>query len=316
MNSVPADDPCATAPDLHAPAIRVGTRGSVLAMAQTSTVIAGLSAAGAGAIRPRVVTTPGDVNHDPVHRIGVGVFTQALREAMADGTVDCAVHSYKDLPSAADPRFHLVVPVRAPRHDALVARDGMGLADLPRGARVGTSAPRRVNQLRKLRPDLDVRPLRGNIDTRIGKVTGGELDAVVLAYAGLLRGGRAHTATHIFTPDELTPAPAQGALAVECRADDHVLTGVLDRLADQCATVETRAERAVLARLGAGCTSPVAACAFADTARGSLLLCAAVTGPDGAGEARVKLTGTTADPEGLAGLVAEELRAAGCGQWL
>ncbi len=238
--------------------LRIGTRGSHLATTQAGHVRDALGRAGHAA-ELTVVTTPGDLSQAPVERIGVGVFTSALREALFRGDVDIAVHSYKDLPTAAEPRAHVIVPPREDHRDALIARDGLTLAQLPQGARVGTSAPRRVSQLRALRPDLDIRPLRGNIETRMGYVEAGELDAIVLAYAGLSRGGYAHRATEVFAPETVLPAPAQGALAVECRADDAQTCAAIDGLADATASAQATAERQVLATLEAGCTAPVAA---------------------------------------------------------
>ncbi|WPF66394.1 MULTISPECIES: hydroxymethylbilane synthase [unclassified Corynebacterium] len=241
----------------HTP-LTLGTRGSVLATTQAGHVRDALIAAGTPA-ELHIVTTEGDVNMAPVERIGVGVFTQALREAMAAGECAAAIHSFKDLPTAPDPRFHLVVPPREDPREALIARDGLTLSDLPEGARVGTSAPRRISQLRALRPDLDIRPLRGNIDTRMGKVASGELDAIVLAYAGLLRVGKQDRATEVFDPEVFLPAPAQGALAVECRAEDAPAVAALDALTHPESADRARAERSLLATLEAGCTAPVAA---------------------------------------------------------
>lgn len=260
------------------PVLRVGTRGSLLARTQAGTVRDGLAQAG----RPAelcIVTTKGDVNMGPIERIGVGVFTQALRDVLHRGECDVAVHSFKDLPSAPDPRFHLVVPAAAQPYDVLIARDGLTLAELPSGATVGTSAPRRVAQIRSMRPDLTIRPLRGNIDTRMGKVESGELDAVILAAAGLARVGRLAAASEILEPDTLLPAPAQGALAVECRADDAPTVAALDRLSHPASTVRAAAERQILATLRAGCTAPVAAHAWA--ADGTLTLRAGVFAVDG-----------------------------------
>ena len=238
--------------------LRIGTRGSHLATTQAGHVRDAIARAGHAA-ELTVVTTPGDLSQAPVERIGVGVFTSALREALFRGDVDIAVHSYKDFPTAAEPRAHVIVPPREDHRDALIARDELTLAQLPHGARVGTSAPRRVSQLRALRPDLDIRPLRGNIETRMGYVEAGELDAIVLAYAGLSRGGYAHRATEVFAPKTVLPAPAQGALAVECRADDAQTCAAIDGLADTTASAQATAERQVLATLEAGCTAPVAA---------------------------------------------------------
>ena len=257
---------------------KIGTRGSTLATTQAGHIRDAIIAAGYPA-ELHIVTTAGDVNMAPVERIGVGVFTQALREAMAAGECDIAVHSHKDLPTAADDRFVLVVPPRADAREALIARDGLTLDTLPEGAKVGTSAPRRISQLRAARPDLDIRPLRGNIETRMGRVTAGELDAVVLAYAGLVRTGLQDRATQVFEPSEILPSPSQGALAVECRADDERAVAALQRLIDPDTTVAAVAERSLLARLEAGCTAPVAA--HAELFDNQLTLTAGVFALDG-----------------------------------
>ena len=267
---------------------RIGTRGSQLATTQAGTIRDALIAAGFDA-ELTIITTPGDRSQAPVERIGVGVFTQALRDAMAAGDCDMAVHSFKDLPTAPDPRFRLVVPPRADAREALIARDGLTLESLPTGARVGTSAPRRVSQLRSLRPDLEIRPLRGNIDTRMGHVTDGRLDAVVLAYAGLERTGMGERATEVFAPGILIPAPAQGALAVECRESDPGAVTAIETLIDPAAAACAAAERRILARLEAGCTAPVASHATIDGDR--ITLTAGVFALDGS--ARLVVSGTT-----------------------
>lgn len=272
--------------------LKIGTRGSHLATTQAGHVRDALIANGAEA-ELHIVTTAGDVNMSPVERIGVGVFTTALREALASGEVDVAVHSFKDLPTAPDTRLHLVTPEREDHRDALIARDGLTFEQLPQGAKVGTSAPRRVSQLRAMRPDLDIRPLRGNIETRMSYVQRGELDAIILAYAGLSRGGYADRATEVFDPDTLVPAPAQGALAVECRADDADNVRALDALIDEEATVCAAAERQVLTTLQAGCTAPVAA--YATRAEdGELTLRTGVFALDGKTQLVETVTGTDA----------------------
>lgn len=272
--------------------LRLGTRGSTLATTQAGHVRDALAASGHAA-ELTIVTTAGDVNMAPVERIGVGVFTQALREALAAGTCDAAVHSFKDLPGAPDARFHLVVPPREDPREALVARDGLRLADLPAGARVGTSAPRRVSQLRALRPDLEIRPLRGNIDTRMGRVDSGELDAVILAYAGLVRVGRGDAASEVMDPLSFMPAPAQGALAVECRAGDARAVAALDGLIDEESTNRALAERAVLRTLEAGCTAPVAA--YSHVEGGRLIVTAGVFALDGSGSLTESVSGAPAE---------------------
>ncbi|MFE7800615.1 hydroxymethylbilane synthase [Nocardia sp. NPDC057440] len=250
-----------TAGSIHAP-WRIGTRGSLLALTQSGTIRDALIAAGHAA-ELVVIKTAGDNNAtDPVATIGVGVFTSALRDELAAGSIDIAVHSYKDLPTALDPRFTIAaIPVREDPRDALVARDGLVLGELPAGSRVGTSAPRRAAQLRALGLGLDIVPLRGNLDTRLRKVAEGELDAVVVARAGLARIGRLDVVTEALEPVQMLPAPAQGALAVECRSDDTALHAVLAGLDDAATRAAIIAERALLAELEAGCTAPIGALA-------------------------------------------------------
>lgn len=242
--------------------LRVGTRGSALAMAQSTRVAEELERAGY-ATQLVTVATAGDQSSRPISEIGVGVFTSALREALAAGEVDVAVHSYKDLPTEPDPRLSLAaVPAREDPRDAWIGRDGLTLGELPPGSVVGTGSPRRASQLRALGLGLEVRDIRGNVDTRLRKVTDGELDAIVLARAGLARTGRLEVITETLDPQRMLSAPAQGALAVECRVDDvdseHLLQSVLDDAASRAAA---SAERALLAALEAGCSAPVGALA-------------------------------------------------------
>ena len=241
--------------------LRIGTRGSVLATTQAGTVRDALIAAG----RPAelvIITTKGDIPPGPVQRIGVGVFTAELREALLAGDVDVAVHSYKDLPTFQDPRLVVAaVPEREDPRDALVARDGLVLGQLPPGSKIGTSAPRRRAQLAALGLGLQLEPLRGNIDTRIGKVDSGELDAIVIARAGLSRIGRLDRVTESLEPVQMLPAPSQGALAVECRSDDPEMIELLAALDHAPSRAAVIAERSLLAELEAGCTAPVGAIA-------------------------------------------------------
>jgi hydroxymethylbilane synthase len=240
----------------------MGTRGSKLALAQTGNVADALRATGAE-VEIVTVTTPGDKSMAPIPTIGVGVFTSALREALLSNEVDVIVHSYKDLPTAPEPGISLAaVPPRADPRDALIARDGLTLGELPPGSTVGTGSPRRTAQLHALGLGLEIVPIRGNIDTRMRKVTDGELDAVVLARAGLARVGLVEVITETLDPIQMLPAPAQGALAVECRAADvdleHLLAATLD---DEGTRAAVTAERALLAALEAGCSAPVGALA-------------------------------------------------------
>ncbi|MDQ2722459.1 MAG: hydroxymethylbilane synthase [Actinomycetota bacterium] len=299
---------------MRAAVLRIGTRGSHLALTQAGTIRDALVAAGAQA-ELVVVRTAGDASAAPVEQIGVGVFTAALREALVADEVDVAVHSYKDLPTAPDPRISLAaVPLREDSRDALVARDGLVLGELPTGARVGTSAPRRAAQLRALGLGFDVVPLRGNIDSRLAKVVDGQLDAVVLARAGLSRVGRLAEITESFDPVQMLPAPAQGALALECRVGDKDIARLLSTLEDSSSRATVEAERALLAALEAGCTAPVGAVAevvesLTDDGRVieeiSLRACAAAL--DGSEVLRASGVGAVQDPQALGRAVAAEL---------
>lgn len=232
-----------------------------MATTQAGTIRDALVAAGHPA-ELVIISTPGDRSSGPIADLGVGVFTAELREAILDGRVDAAVHSHKDLPTAEDPRFLLAAnPPREDARDALVARDGLVLGELPAGATVGTSSPRRVAQLRALGLGLEIRPLRGNLDSRLNRVSSGELDAIVVARAGLARVGRLDAITETLEPVQMLPAPAQGALAVECRAGDTALAALLAELDDTDTRRAVTAERTLLAELEAGCSAPVGAIA-------------------------------------------------------
>ena len=306
--------------------LRLGTRGSALALAQSGMVAAALTAATGRAVELVEITTYGDTSTEALAQIGgTGVFVNALREALLDGPIDFAVHSLKDLPTAAPDGLALAaVPRRAPVNDVLVARDGLKLADLPPGSRVGTGAPRRVAQLRLLRPDLDVVAIRGNVDTRIGFVASGRLDGVVLALAGLQRLGRDGEATDVFDQARMLPSPGQGALAVECRAEDAGLRELLSVLDDAPTRAAVLAERTLLAVLEAGCSAPVGGHAVLDDGGGSggdpddgaggddvLALTGVVATVDGASGLRLSARAPMADAEGLGRRLAEELLARG-----
>lgn len=261
--------------------IRIGTRGSALAMAQARGVARAITAATGTPVELVTISTAGDRSTAPVPQLGVGVFVSALRDALAAKDVDAAVHSYKDLPTApAEGLCVAAVPERADPREALVARDGLTLAQLPPGSRVGTGAPRRVAQLRALGQGLELVPVRGNVDTRLRRVAGGDLDAVVLARAGLDRLGRAGEITETIPADLVLPAPAQGALAVECRQDDTTLVELLAGLDHPATHAAIGAERALLSTLEAGCSAPVAG--FAEfVEEDQLRLRGAVISPDG-----------------------------------
>ena len=254
------------------------------------------------------VTTLGDVSRAQLTQIGgTGVFVGALREALLSGEVDLAVHSLKDLPTGPAAGIVLAaVPPRDDPRDALVARDGAKLADLPPGARIGTGSPRRAAQLLVLRGDLRCVAIRGNAGTRLGKVRAGELDAVVLACAGLARIGHVNAVTQVFEPDEMLPAPGQGALAVECREGEPELAALLQAVTDQASMVAVTAERSLLEALEAGCHAPVGAYA---AGAGTLRMRAAVMSPDGGRVLRAHGAAPAADAWQLGrGLAAELLR--------
>ncbi|MBJ7400204.1 hydroxymethylbilane synthase [Mycolicibacterium sp.] len=241
--------------------IRIGTRGSLLATTQAGTIRDQLIERGHRA-ELVIITTEGDRSSKPVVEIGVGVFTAALREAIAASQVDMAVHSYKDLPTAFDERFVIAaVPRRGDPRDALVARDGLVLGELPAGSVIGTSSVRRAAQLRALGLGLEIRPLRGNLDTRLNRVSSGDLDAIVVARAGLARLGRLGDVTETLEAVQMVPAPAQGALALECRAGDSGLAALLAGFDDPDSRIAVTAERTLLADLEAGCSAPVGAIA-------------------------------------------------------
>ena len=308
--------------------IRLGTRGSRLALTQSGQVAEALMAAGApgegsGARRDGLdidlvtVRTDGDGDRTPLRSLGgVGVFAAQLRHALLDGEVDLVVHSFKDLPTQPVEGLEVIcVPPREDPRDALCARDGLTLADLPEGARVGTGSPRRAAQLLAARPDLEVVDLRGNVPTRLARVRGlevvgvgtdeplapsradaaGDLDAVVLALSGLRRLGLEHCASEVLDLETMLPAPAQGALAVEARAGEDCaeLARAVAALDDEPTRLAVTAERALMARLGAGCAAPVGAWAYlreGSQAPRVLVLRAVVTSLDGGQEVGCELS--------------------------
>ncbi len=292
--------------------LRLGTRASQLALTQSQHVADALTASSGVPVELVHVSTYGDRSTEAITQLGgTGVFVSALRDALHAGTVDIAVHSFKDLPTAPTPGLTVAaVPPREDPRDVLVARDGLTLGELPPGSRIGTGAPRRMAQLRALGLGLEVVPIRGNVDTRMGKVTAGELDAVVLARAGLARLGRMSAVTEVLDPIQVLPAPAQGALAVECRSDDSRVVGLLAALDDPAARACVAAERAVLAALEAGCSAPVAAHAElteAEDGSAELWLRASVTAIDGSGSVRDSISGPAAGAESLGRRLAAEL---------
>lgn len=298
--------------------IRVGTRRSLLATTQSGTV--------AEMIRTRLgedaelveVTTEGDrsqVVGTPLATVGgTGVFVGALRDALLRGDVDVAVHSLKDLPTYPHEGITLAaVPTREDPRDAVVARDGLTLGELPAGSRVGTGSPRREAQLHALGLGLEISGIRGNVDTRISKVRSGEYDAVVLARAGLARIDRLAEATEVLDPLQMLPAPGQGALGIECRSDDTDLLARLGKLDDARTRAAVEAERAVLATLEGGCAAPVGA--LAEVVEGEdgdeIWVRAVALSPDGGLAVRKSATGTPADAVGVGTRLANEMLADG-----
>jgi hydroxymethylbilane synthase len=297
--------------------LRLGTRRSALALAQAQSVAAALTTATGVDVTLVEITTHGDVSGAPLAQIGgTGTFVNALRDALHDDRIDLAVHSLKDLPTAPMPGLTVAaVPPREDPRDVLCARDGLTLGELPVGARIGTGAPRRIAQLLALGLGLDVIPIRGNVDSRLARVTDGSLDGVVLARAGLARLGRLDEATEVLDPMQMLPAPGQGALAVECRTSGEIadLVAVLDHPTTRSAVT---AERSLLAALEAGCTAPVGACA--EAAEGDegleLYLRAVAVSPDGSVSIRKSATGPLTAAEQLGRDLATELLDDGAGR--
>jgi hydroxymethylbilane synthase len=286
--------------------LRLGSRRSPMAVTQSELVADMITARTGRRVEIVGVTTLGDVSRAQLTQIGgTGVFVSALREALLGGEVDLAVHSLKDLPAGPAKGITLAaVPPRDDPRDALVARDGAKLADLPAGARIGTGSPRRAAQLLALRGDLQTVPIRGNAGTRLRQVTDGELDGVVLAAAGLARIGQQNAITQIFELDEMLPAPGQGALAVECRADDPELATLLAAVNDPASMAAAVAERSLLEALAAGCSAPVGGYAAGTE---QLLMRAAVLSLDGSRALRVHGSAPPGDARRLGRDLAAEL---------
>jgi hydroxymethylbilane synthase len=296
------------------PPLRLGTRKSQMAMFQAKHVARMITERTGRAVELTGITTFGDVSRAQLAQIGgTGVFVSGLRSRLLDGDIDIAVHSLKDLPAAQPPDIALAaVPARDDPRDALAARDGAKLADLPPGALIGTGSPRRAAQLLLMRPDLRPVPVRGNADTRLGKVASGEVDAVVLAYAGLARIGRLDAVTQVFELDEMLPAPGQGALAVECRSGNPELAALLACADDPASRAATTAERSLLRALEAGCSAPVGGYA---AGAGELRLRAIVVAADGETALRASAGGPAGEAERLGREVAAELLRCGAGRY-
>ncbi len=292
--------------------LTIGTRRSALARIQSGQIAETLTGLLGRPVELVEIVTEGDRNDAPLTSFGgAGVFVSALRDAVLAGQVDLAVHSLKDLPTAPAEGLALAaVPPRQDPRDCLVARDGLTLGELPAGSTVGTGSPRRAAQLRALGFGLEVVQVRGNVDTRLKLVAEGTVDAVLLARAGLLRLGRADEATEVLDPTQMLPAPGQGALAVECRADRADLLDALAPLDDRSTRAAVTAERSVLAALEAGCSAPVGA--LADVAEDGfsepeLYLRAVVAAVDGSTSVRLSTTGSPIDAAALGRSLAQRM---------
>ncbi|MFD7498777.1 hydroxymethylbilane synthase [Streptomyces sp. NPDC059832] len=298
--------------------LRLGTRRSKLAMAQSGLVADAVSEVTGRAVELVEITTYGDISREHLAQIGgTGVFVAALRDALLRGEVDFAVHSLKDLPTAQPEGLVLAaVPVREDPRDVLVARDGLTFEQLPSGARIGTGSPRRMAQLnayaRNHGLDIETVAIRGNVDTRIGFVRSGELDAVVLAAAGLSRLGRTGEVTDFLSVDTVLPAPGQGALAIECAASSADLAAALAELDDPYTRAAVTAERALLAALEAGCSAPVGALAdllVDGQAVNELRLRGVVGSTDGSSLVQLSTTGPVPTSQDDAAALGRELAA-------
>jgi hydroxymethylbilane synthase len=294
--------------------LRLGTRKSPMAMVQSERVARLITERTGREVELVGITTFGDVSRADLPEIGgTGVFVSGLRARLLDGDIDLAVHSIKDLPAVHPQDIELAaVPVRDDARDALCARDGAKLADLPGAATIGTGSPRRAAQLLLMRPDVRPVPVRGNAGTRLNKVTSGELDAVVLAYAGLARIDRLDAVTQLFEPEEMLPAPGQGALAVECLAARPDLAALLAVADDPASRAAVTAERSLLAALQAGCSAPIGGYAAGTD---ELRLRAVVVAADGETALRASASGPAGEAERLGREVAAELLRSGAGRY-
>ena len=298
--------------------IRIGTRGSKLALAQSGMIADAIRRLSGEQVELVEIKTTGDGTTVPVAQLGVGVFVNQLREALEHEDIDIAVHSYKDLPTAQPEHLVVFVPLREDPRDVLIATDGRTLSDLGPGAKIGTGSPRRVSQLNALGRGFECVPIRGNIDTRIGRV-GADLDGVILAAAGLKRIDRQGEVTEYLDPLVMLPAPAQGALAVECRKADMTSAQISSMLNDRYSQAAVAAERALLQRLEAGCSAPVAALAdvaeSAEPGEVDLYLRGAVGAVDGSIVERLSTTAALPDA-GETGAADLAARAAAVGRAL
>ncbi|RMF39986.1 MAG: hydroxymethylbilane synthase [Planctomycetota bacterium] len=290
--------------------IRIGTRGSKLALWQAEWVAGQLTALG-HAIELVQIQTEGDRSSQSLRVVGgQGVFTKAIQHALLDERVDVAVHSLKDLPTEPIPGLVLAaVPERESTADALLSRGGLGFEELPVGAQIGTGSLRRAAQLRAWRPDLVIADIRGNVDTRIRKMQSGQFDAIVLAHAGLKRLQLEACITQLLPSDRILPAIGQGALGIECRKDDAETRSAIAALDHPPTHSAVRAERYVLRKLMAGCLAPIAG--VGQVSDGRLRVTVRVLAPDGSRCVEAAAEGAWSDPEEVAEQAVDQLRAAG-----
>jgi hydroxymethylbilane synthase len=285
--------------------LRIGSRGSQLALWQANHISALLRERG-HEVGLEIIKTTGDKITDvALAKVGTkGMFTKEIEEALAEGRIDLAVHSLKDLPTELSPGFEIAaITMRENPRDVFCSRKYQNIEDLPRGARVGTSSLRRQAQLKAVRPDLEIQPLRGNVDTRLRKLEAGEYDAIILAAAGLNRLGKTELVRQIIPAEVMCPAAGQGALGIEIRAGDSGTRQHLAFLDDAAARATTTCERALLNKLGGGCQVPIGA--FAEVRNGRLHLDAIVADPDGTEVLRESRDGT--DPVKLGEAVGDTL---------
>jgi hydroxymethylbilane synthase len=283
----------------------VGTRGSVLALAQTNMLLEQIKSVNPGIIfQIKTIKTSGDLGLIQE----IGAFVKEVENALIQGEIDLAVHSYKDMPTSQPKGLDVAcVPLRGEHRDCLITKHNTSLMDLPMGAKIGTSSQRRAFQLNKLRPDIQVVPIHGNIITRMGKVESGELDAVILAFAGLQRVNMPERAGYIFENSEILPAVAQGALAIEIREDDKRTRNIIAKIHDRNTEKAVTAERAFLKALGGGCRMPMAA--FAHCEENNILMEGLYCSEDGSRIDRITGIGDIAHPSILGENLAAELLA-------
>lgn len=296
------------------PVVRVGTRGSRLALIQTDLTLEALRRAHPGLeFDVVIVTTQGDADQTaPLAGMGLGVFVKEIERRLEVGEIDMAVHSLKDMPTVLPDGMTIgAVLERADPRDVLVSHLGTALDQFPKGARIGTSSPRRAAQIAEIRPDLQIVPIRGNVDTRLRKAAGDECDGTILAAAGLLRMGLEDVITQYLAPEEFVPPPGQGAMAVEIRSDDIWMVEVMSAIDHATTTAAVTAERAFLEELGGGCQVPVGAYATITGTSDGLLLNAFIGSPDGSRTYRATSSGRLDAPAGAAGAAWQSLREQG-----